>query len=68
MHCKACDKNLTESEDAAIFERSGVRVELCTGCAGWLPSDVGVLGIDVHSRLDEEAPLGREVAPWEDEE
>ena len=67
MHCKACDKILTEKEDAATYS-NGVRLELCTPCAAWLPPDVAIVGLDVVSRLDDEAPLGREEDDWGDDE
>lgn len=68
MKCKACDKLLSDREDAATFEQSGTRVELCSGCADWLPPDVGVVGLDIRSRLDSEVPMGREAESWSDEE
>lgn len=68
MKCKSCDRILTEKEDGAKFAESGTRVELCTSCAQWLPSDVAVVGMDIDSQLDDEAPFGREGDYWTDEE
>lgn len=67
MHCLSCDHVLTEKEDAATYS-NGIRLGLCTPCAAWLPSDVAIVGLDIISRLPEEAPLGREEVEWSDDE
>jgi hypothetical protein len=54
FHCKACDKMLKEDEVNARFSNSGSYVGLCSYCARWLPPNVGVIGLDHDSYVEEE--------------
>lgn len=64
MHCLACDKLLSEAEDARVFAESGARVSLCNRCVIWVPNDLLAGG-----ELDwEDDDIDQEGEPLEDEE
>lgn len=54
FRCCSCDKLLNEVEVNARYARSGESIGLCTRCISWLPPDVGVVGLDTTSQMDEE--------------
>ena len=55
MRCLACNRILTEAEDAQTFAGSGERVSLCGKCTVWIPSTVPVVtSLNTVSEVDSE--------------
>lgn len=55
MKCQACDKILSDAEDAQKFVVSGARVGLCTKCVAWIPSTLAIVGsVSEKSLVDDE--------------